>query len=487
MLLRTTLLISTTAAIATMAVGASNRQTSDEAGQRYKAMLEQLNPSNAPASARDSEGGVAGACLGNPANATCGGDADGLKFPLSQGVWAVVPFSANGAQGSGPANANDPCQRNDDDFAQAGVGMPAVPFNFDFYGTIFTGNQIFINNNGNLSFGAGFTTFTAAGFPINNFPMVAPFWGDVDTRVTAANPNSGVVWYQYRDDNGDANIETLVVTWENVGYYNVQSGKLNTFQVAISDGTNPLMGLGNNICFSYDKMCWTTGSASGGAGGFGGTPATVGANKGNGIDFFQIGRFDAPGNQYNGPVNPSGVEWLDGQDLCFNTSFVQNIPPIAIGLPPNNKITVDAAAGQCINQLVQFIGPEGGQTVTVQVNDPNGAQAAGLVVGNNPGNPAAVTLQWCPDCADQGSYTIVLVATDNGVPAESTTVAIQLNVNCPVVGCPADLNGDGIVNGADLGILLANWGTNLAGDFIPPAGVGPEDLAILIAAWGPCP
>ena len=31
--------------------------------------------------------------------------------------------------------------------------------------------------------------------------------------------------------------------------------------------------------------------------------------------------------------------------------------------------------------------------------------------------------------------------------------------DCPKKGaCPADLNGDGEVNGADLGILLANWG-----------------------------
>ena len=28
----------------------------------------------------------------------------------------------------------------------------------------------------------------------------------------------------------------------------------------------------------------------------------------------------------------------------------------------------------------------------------------------------------------------------------------------PCAGCPADLNGDGVVNGADMGVLLANWG-----------------------------
>lgn len=482
MITRTLLLFGAAATAATVAVGAADARSDDASGRLFKAMLERLNPPEPP-----SEGGVAGGgCLGNPAGATCGGDAEGLKFPLSDGIWTVVPFSANGAQGSGPASAADPCQRNDDDFARAGSGMPAVPFNFDFYGTVFTGDQIFINNNGNLSFGAGFTTFTSSGFPINNFPMVAPFWADVDTRVNATNPNSGVAWYQYRDDNGDGNIETLVVTWENVGYYSVQSDKLNTFQVAISDGTNPLMGLGNNVCFSYDKMCWTTGSASQGQGGFGGVPATVGANKGDGVNFFQIGRFNAPGDAYNGPNTPSGVEWLDDQDFCFNTSFTENVAPIAIGVPPGNKLTADVLLEQCFNSTIQFIGPETPQSVSVAVADPNGAQAAGLVVTSTPGNPASVNLAWCPDCDDAGTYTIVLTATDNGVPPESTTVTIQLNVLCDV-GCPWDLNEDGTVDGADLGLLLANWGFPGIGDFNENGAVGPEDLADLIGNWGNCP
>jgi choice-of-anchor B domain-containing protein len=50
---------------------------------------------------------------------------------------------------------------------------------------------------------------------------------------------------------------------------------------------------------------------------------------------------------------------------------------------------------------------------------------------------------------------------------------------------PADLNGDGLINGADLSILLAAWGTDdpiadLSGDGI----VGGPDLAELLAAWG---
>jgi len=56
-----------------------------------------------------------------------------------------------------------------------------------------------------------------------------------------------------------------------------------------------------------------------------------------------------------------------------------------------------------------------------------------------------------------------------------------VDLDCP---SPADLNGDGIVDGADLGILLAHWGTDdpiadINGDGI----VDGEDLGILLLAW----
>jgi len=54
--------------------------------------------------------------------------------------------------------------------------------------------------------------------------------------------------------------------------------------------------------------------------------------------------------------------------------------------------------------------------------------------------------------------------------------------------CPADLNFDGEVDGADLGLLLAAWGTadpcaDLSGDGV----VSGADLGLLLAAFGGCP
>ena len=52
--------------------------------------------------------------------------------------------------------------------------------------------------------------------------------------------------------------------------------------------------------------------------------------------------------------------------------------------------------------------------------------------------------------------------------------------------CPADFNGDGRVNGADLGLLAAAWQT-AAGDLDGDGTTGGSDVGLLLAAWGECP
>ena len=49
---------------------------------------------------------------------------------------------------------------------------------------------------------------------------------------------------------------------------------------------------------------------------------------------------------------------------------------------------------------------------------------------------------------------------------------------------PADLNHDGLVSGADLAILLGQWGTFGPADLDHDGTVGAPDLAMLLGAWG---
>jgi hypothetical protein len=53
--------------------------------------------------------------------------------------------------------------------------------------------------------------------------------------------------------------------------------------------------------------------------------------------------------------------------------------------------------------------------------------------------------------------------------------------------CAADIDGSRIVDGADLGSLLSNWGEGGgAGDLDRNGIVNGADLGSLLAGWGPC-
>jgi hypothetical protein len=56
--------------------------------------------------------------------------------------------------------------------------------------------------------------------------------------------------------------------------------------------------------------------------------------------------------------------------------------------------------------------------------------------------------------------------------------------------CPADVVPDGIVNSADLGVVLAGWGpctgSNCFGDINRDGQVDSSDLGFVLSAWGPC-
>lgn len=56
--------------------------------------------------------------------------------------------------------------------------------------------------------------------------------------------------------------------------------------------------------------------------------------------------------------------------------------------------------------------------------------------------------------------------------------------------CIGDLNGDGVVDGGDLGIMLAYWGSCGKGpcpaDFNGDGAVDGADLGLILSAWGDC-
>jgi hypothetical protein len=85
-----------------------------------------------------------------------------------------------------------------------------------------------------------------------------------------------------------------------------------------------------------------------------------------------------------------------------------------------------------------------------------------------------------------GVYTAnaTIQVSDENVPgAAATQIVASLSATIGG-GNPADLNGDGFVGGADLGIMLAGWGGPGPADLDHNGIVGGSDVGILLGNWG---
>lgn len=189
-----------------------------------------------------------------------GGGASSAHAQLLTGLGGEAGF------GTGVLDYND-------DGSSAEIDLrPAFPNGLEYFGQRFT--SFYVNNNGNVTFGQAVGSYTPEAFPIVGTRMIAPFWGDVDTRGGGRPGRNGVYW--------DIRPGRVVVTWHNVGYYGTHDDHQNSFQLVIE--SNAILDQDHiwRVELRYDRCEWTTGDASGGQGGRGGTPAQAGFNAGDG-------------------------------------------------------------------------------------------------------------------------------------------------------------------------------------------------------------
>jgi hypothetical protein len=192
---------------------------------------------------------------------------------------------------------------NDDDSTGAislGIGGAS---GINFFGNSFT--DVFVNNNGNLTFGGPLSQFTPNGLATGvGLPIIAPFFADVDTRGSVSLP----VMYGNAVVNGR---NAFVANYINVGYFDSHDDKLNSFQAILTDRSDT--GSGNfDIEFNYNQIFWETGDASQGVNGLGGISAAVGYSNGLSLTnvFFQL-----PGSLVNGALLDGGPNSLVGNTL----------------------------------------------------------------------------------------------------------------------------------------------------------------------------
>lgn len=185
--------------------------------------------------------------------------------------------------GGNAPGIGDPTGRNDDGFS----GPINLGFNLNFFGSNYS--QFFINNNGNISFGAGISSFLPTGLSGASAPVIAPYLADVDTR----NEASGVV--HLRTNIADE----AIVTWDNVGRYSEHGDLLDSFRLVVRGSGYAVPNGEGTIGFFYRDMPWILTDIS----------ATAAVGFGNGA-----GGFEALGGSNTSTINTAVANhfvWFD--------------------------------------------------------------------------------------------------------------------------------------------------------------------------------
>lgn len=162
------------------------------------------------------------------------------------------------------------------------TGVVALGFTANFFGVSF--GNVYVNNNGNVTFDNSLSTFTPFNLTATNRQIIAPFFADVDTR-NAGDP----VTYGAGTFGGHS---AFGVNWVNVDYFasSINNTARNSFQLILVDRSD--IGAGDfDIVFNYDQIEWETGTASNGsAAGLGGDSARAGFSNGTGNPgtFFEL-------------------------------------------------------------------------------------------------------------------------------------------------------------------------------------------------------
>jgi len=235
---------------------------------------------------------------------------------------------------------------NDDGSTTAIDVSAAFPAGLRFYGNVYT--TVYVNNNGNVSFGAPLGSYTPSAFPLASTqpPMIAPWWGDVDTRNRMGVGNDDLVYY-------DISPGRFVATWDATGYYNQHNDHRLSVQLILTDASAFGIAGAFDVEFRYNRCEWTTGDASGGTGGFGGTPAGAGFDSGDGTNYREL-----PGSRTASVVNlctttnvGSTGRWVfqvrpNGVTVCGN-----HVQELGEGCDDGNTVNGDGCNSRCSVEL----------------------------------------------------------------------------------------------------------------------------------------
>lgn len=210
-------------------------------------------------------------------------------------------------------------------------GLVQIGFPIDFFGSVYT--ELYVNSNGNVTFGAPLFSYTPFDLSSTGAVILAPFFADVDmSNITDPQTeeileDGGVIAYGTGmvDDN-----RAFGVTWVDVKhFFSNNTTKRNTFQLVIIETGEPDSG-DFRFEFNYGQIWWETGDGSGGQDGLGGDSARVGYSNGTRQfgTFFEVAGSGVPGSFLDtNPENGGLVGMTNGR---LNFTVQSGAPSIVI-------------------------------------------------------------------------------------------------------------------------------------------------------------
>ncbi len=168
-----------------------------------------------------------------------------------------MPNLVNGL--GGPAGFGEGVLGRNDDNSTGAIDIRSIfgPSGVNFFGTQYT--SLFVNNNGNLTFGNPTYQYTPQPIGANlGFPIIAALWTDIDTRFApplmgpgaqlspgGTSTGTNLVYYDV-----DPITHTFTATWDDVDFYSVQQGHPAAFQIQLIQ-----VGEGDfDIVFNYENV-----------------------------------------------------------------------------------------------------------------------------------------------------------------------------------------------------------------------------------------